>query len=227
MRIFAINNTQLIYNKKNQNKQILNTSNLFKKENNISFGRGEKAIATAVQEFVKKLYKEQISYDIFKTPNSTTVVEFKDVQRIAKTTSFLPNGIKKILVYNHDGETPSIAYKYKKNKLQSTITFALDGRKLKKETFLPNGIRETKTSYVGHANFPKTKILFHKDGKTPKIEKIFFENSKVPREIKEYDKLGFLKTKEEYNEAGKLLFTTNYDKKGNIIKTHAEKLWFQ
>ena len=189
---------------------------LFKKEQNISFG-AKKISIKAIKTLIESLRKENIDFELLATDKYATVVEFKDSKTLAKSTSFFKDGIKKIINYRPDGTTPHTALQYQNETLQKIITYDINGCKKTKHTFYPSGQRESITTYTGFVNFPKSKKIYYKNGKTIKSEIKYHTNCKLPETIKEFNNKGILFRKSTFDNEGRIISKISYDKKGNAI----------
>ena len=100
--------------------------------------------------------------------------------------------------YKPDGRVPDISYLYEKNKLVKITRFSVEGRKTVAETFTKNGQRESLIIYSQKSSGLLKKIIFQKDGKTPKQEILFYEGTKDIKTVKTYTKTGELITTETF-----------------------------
>lgn len=195
----------------------------------ISFLGIKKISKKEVNDLINNLIKENIHYELIGTPNSVSVIEFRNIKRLAKKTTFFFNDKKEEIVYKYDGETPHLKYKYQKNKITALIKYGNYGEKTHKETFYENGQRASHTVYHGVASLPTFKFFYQQDGKTLKAETKFHANSRIPKIIKEFfpngkianetliDESGFITSKTKYNKKGEPIMISEFSKTGNFI----------
>ena len=201
---------------KNSTKQ----NNLFKKNNiNISF-KSQSAQIKAAKELIAKLVKENITYDVLQHPKGITVAEFKNIITLHKTTTFLANNKKKVIVYKPDGKWPHAGYIYEKDKLTKITQYSIEGQKKYTETLSKIGRREKLTIYDKNGLFPRKQIEYHLDGSTPKREILFHEGTKQHKSIQIFSKDGKIKALQTFDKKGTLTNETVYDKNGQAIKNN-------
>ena len=222
MKTSAINSMQLstfnnLKNNKKREKSNFSYSystDLFKKNENISFGKIKKISIKQIRKLINDLLKNNIHYELSGNANSASIKEFRHFTTPTKKTTFFLGGKKEEIIYKPDGITPNLKYKYQDDKLITTISYGQFGEKLFKESYYPNGLRKSKTIYEGVASFPKIKTSYYKDGKTIQYETLFHHNSRIPKLIKVFDKNGKIAMKMELNENKEIMTKIRYDKKG-------------
>ncbi len=166
--------------------------NLLKKDEfSLSFGASGLPV-NKIKEFIKQLNSAGKNYEFFQTKKGVTVVELRDVTKIIRTTTFMPDSRKKVIEYKPDGRNPNLSFLYEKDKLKKTTRFSVEGKKTFTETYSNKGQRESLIIYSKTVDLPIKKTIFQKDGKTPKQETFFYEGTKDIKAVKEYRKNGTL-----------------------------------
>ena len=153
MKIFAVNpiwvnsakNHKNNKDRKSSNILQINSINLFKQNDNISFSGTKKISVKAIRNLIDKLLEENIHYVLSGNATSASVTEFRHFKTATKKTTFFLGGKKEEIIYKTDGITPNLKYKYQDNILTTIISYGQFGEKLFKEQYFKNGIKKTKT----------------------------------------------------------------------------------
>lgn len=222
MKINSINGLRYSYSQssnldKKENNLVAGNINLFKQNGlDISFKSRQSQINMA-KALISKLSQQGATYDVVQSPKGITVVEFKDMIKIFKTTTFLPNNKKKIIEYRPDGTIPNIGYVYEKDKLKKITKFSIEGKKIYTEEFSNIGLRESLIKYDKNVNKPLKKTVFHKDGNTPKMEVFFYKGTKKQYMIETFTETGKKESSQTFSKSGKLVKEVSYDAEGKVI----------